>query len=269
MVLTRTNDAEVSLAERIAVADRAAGDFFLSLHFNSGLPNRELAGIETYCVTPAGMPSNATVYSHIEDMTGWASCTSSCSGGNGTAIFSLTQQQASPSLDGSSTLFSYDGGPAFSHILWSQHLSSNGTASNFVLDMGYYIDRPANAQGLEFAANQQLPNQWYKFSTQCSFADGKWRVWDSANQGWVATSAPCTQPPANTWQHLTFEYQRANGQAVFVAITVNGQRYSINQSFNPQAHSGSTSVGVHFEIDGDSTAQPYNVWIDEMTLNIW
>jgi len=66
---------------------------------------------------PAGIPSNATVYSHIEDMSGWASCTSTCSGGNGTAIFSLTQQQASPSLDGSSTLFSYDGGPAFSHIL--------------------------------------------------------------------------------------------------------------------------------------------------------
>ena len=55
------------------------------------------------------------------------------------------------------------------------------------------------------------------------------------NQGWVATSAPCTRPPADTWQHLTFEYQRANGQAVFAAITVNGKRYSINQSFNPQA----------------------------------
>jgi hypothetical protein len=202
-------------------------------------------------------------------MSGWASCTSTCSGGNGTAIFSLTQQQASPSLDGSSTLFSYDGGPAFSHILWSQHLSSNGSATNFVLDMYYYIDQPASAQGLEFAANQQLPGQWYKFSTQCSFADGKWRVWDSANQGWVATSAPCTRPPANTWQHLTFDYQRANAQAVFVAITVNGQKYDINQSFNPQTNSGSTSVGVHFEMDGDGTAQPYNVWIDQMTLSIW
>ncbi len=181
----------------------------------------------------------------------------------------MTQDQSSPALDGSSTLFSYDGGPAFSHILWSQHLSNNGTASNFVLDMYYYIDRPANAQGLEFAANQQLVGEWYKFSTQCSFADGKWRVWDSANQDWVATTAPCTRPPANTWQHLTFQYQRANNQAVFVAITVNGQKYAINQSFNPQAHTGSTSVGVHFEMDGDSTAQPYNVWIDEMTLSIW
>jgi hypothetical protein len=54
-----------------------------------------------------------------------------------------------------------------------------------------------------------------------------------------------------------------------VAITVNGQKYDINQSFNPQTNSGSTSVGVHFEMDGDGTAQPYNVWIDQMTLSIW
>ena len=58
VVLTRTRDADVSLQERVAAADRANADVFLSLHFNSGLPNRELAGIETYCLTPTGMPSH-------------------------------------------------------------------------------------------------------------------------------------------------------------------------------------------------------------------
>ncbi len=58
VLLTRTNDTEISLADRIAVAERARADLFLSLHFNSGEPNRELAGIETYCMTPSGMPSH-------------------------------------------------------------------------------------------------------------------------------------------------------------------------------------------------------------------
>ena len=58
VTLTRTSDAEVSLAERIAIAERARADLFLSLHFNSGEPNRELSGIETYCLTPSGMPSH-------------------------------------------------------------------------------------------------------------------------------------------------------------------------------------------------------------------
>lgn len=181
----------------------------------------------------------------------------------------MTQDQASPSLDGSSTEFSYEGGPAFSHILWYKNLSNSGTVSNFVLDMYYYIDHPENSQALEFAANQQLSDGWYKFSTQCGYADGVWRVWDSQNGDWVATTAPCTRPPANTWQHLTFDYQRANGQAVFVSITVNGQTYAINKSFNPNAQTGSSSIGVHFEIDGNGSAAPYNVWVDEMSLSIW
>jgi N-acetylmuramoyl-L-alanine amidase len=60
VLLTRTNDLEISLPDRVAVADRANADLFLSLHFNSGLPNRELAGIETYCLTPSGLPSSLT-----------------------------------------------------------------------------------------------------------------------------------------------------------------------------------------------------------------
>jgi N-acetylmuramoyl-L-alanine amidase len=57
VILTRTNDVYLSLADRVAIADRNQADLFLSLHFNSGLPNRELAGVETYCLTPTGMPS--------------------------------------------------------------------------------------------------------------------------------------------------------------------------------------------------------------------
>ncbi|MCU0783663.1 MAG: N-acetylmuramoyl-L-alanine amidase [Verrucomicrobia bacterium] len=59
--LTRTNDATVSLADRVAVAEQQGADLFLSLHFNSsGLGEREQAGLETYCLTPAGMPSSLT-----------------------------------------------------------------------------------------------------------------------------------------------------------------------------------------------------------------
>jgi N-acetylmuramoyl-L-alanine amidase len=58
VVLTRSNDADFSLSERVAVADRVRADIFLSLHFNSGGANRELAGLETYCLTPTGLPSN-------------------------------------------------------------------------------------------------------------------------------------------------------------------------------------------------------------------
>ena len=55
--LTRRADVDVSLAERVAVADRVRADLFISLHFNSTFPQTQPSGIETYCVTPVGMPS--------------------------------------------------------------------------------------------------------------------------------------------------------------------------------------------------------------------
>ena len=55
--LTRRNDIDLPLAERIAFADRVQADLFISLHFNSTFPQTQPAGIETYCLTPSGMPS--------------------------------------------------------------------------------------------------------------------------------------------------------------------------------------------------------------------
>src|SRR5262249_6860408 len=56
--LTRSDDRDVPLAERVALADRVKADFFLSLHFNSATPNARQTGVETFCLTPVGMPSS-------------------------------------------------------------------------------------------------------------------------------------------------------------------------------------------------------------------
>lgn len=60
VLLTRTNDTDVSLSNRVAFAEAHHADLFLSLHFNSAGPNPEPNGLETYCLTPTGMPSTLT-----------------------------------------------------------------------------------------------------------------------------------------------------------------------------------------------------------------
>ena len=57
--LTRTNDVDISLSNRVAFAELHKADLFLSLHFNAARPgaSAEQKGVETYCLTPAGMPS--------------------------------------------------------------------------------------------------------------------------------------------------------------------------------------------------------------------
>jgi N-acetylmuramoyl-L-alanine amidase len=58
--LTRTNDADVPLSQRVAFAEQSRADLFLSLHFNSSGGGNHQAGVETYCLTPTGLPSSVT-----------------------------------------------------------------------------------------------------------------------------------------------------------------------------------------------------------------
>lgn len=61
VVLTRREDRDIPLMERVGTADSNEADLFISLHFNSlekAGGARDESGIETYCLTPAGAPSN-------------------------------------------------------------------------------------------------------------------------------------------------------------------------------------------------------------------
>lgn len=58
--LTRTNDMDMALSNRVSFAEAKHADLFISLHFNSGAPDTRQAGLETYCLTPTGMPSSLT-----------------------------------------------------------------------------------------------------------------------------------------------------------------------------------------------------------------
>lgn len=57
--LTRSGDQDITRSNRVALAEKAKADIFVSLHFNSS-PHTEQSGIETYCTTPLGMSSSLT-----------------------------------------------------------------------------------------------------------------------------------------------------------------------------------------------------------------
>jgi N-acetylmuramoyl-L-alanine amidase len=58
--LTRSSDTYVTNADRGIFADAHHADLFISLHFNSAAPDTKQAGLETYVLTPTGMPSTLT-----------------------------------------------------------------------------------------------------------------------------------------------------------------------------------------------------------------
>ncbi len=231
-----------------------------------------LCKLMTTCVillmlAPAAL-AGVNTYSRIENMSGWGSC-SACAGG-ATAIYWMRRGISSPSVDGNSAQFFIGGSKPFGMGLWWRRMATSTSASHFRLDLYQYLRAPSASQGIEYAANQIVNNRWYKFSTQCSFAQGRWRVWDSKNGGWVNTGAPCRRPAAYSWTHLVFEYARSKGKAVFLAITVNGHKYYLNKAFYPQAKSGSNGdIGIHYQLNGNRAMTDYSSWVDKMALTIW
>ena len=211
-----------------------------------------------------------TSYAGLDDTPGWQSCTKPCAGGNGTAQFSMTEGIGSPSQDGASAQFTLGGSTGYSNALWWLHVANNAAASNFTFDTYQYLDNPQAPQAVEYSTTQYYSGKWYKFSTQCSYAKGIWRVWDTYDKRWVATTAPCVRQAANTWSHLTLQYQRANGRAVFVAITVDGQTWYINKSFRPASASGTSgNITIHYQLDGNKTQTKFNAYLDELQLTVW
>jgi N-acetylmuramoyl-L-alanine amidase len=58
--LTRTNDVDIALSNRVAFAESHHADLFISLHFNSLAPDQKPTGLATFCLTPTGLPSTLT-----------------------------------------------------------------------------------------------------------------------------------------------------------------------------------------------------------------
>lgn len=58
--LTRTNDTDIALSNRVNLAESRHADLFISLHFNSAAPDTKPSGLTTFCLTPVGIPSTLT-----------------------------------------------------------------------------------------------------------------------------------------------------------------------------------------------------------------
>src|SRR5882762_1604065 len=109
--------------------------------------------------TPSGLPAppaGAVVKGNIDQMTGWASCTV-CAGANAAgpvAIYSMVENQVSPSLDGASAKFSISGTTPYADALWWKQLGAADSATNLKYDVAFYITNPGVSQALEFDNNQ-------------------------------------------------------------------------------------------------------------------
>lgn len=204
-------------------------------------------------------------YKNIEQMSGWYTYPD-----QGNPVCSAKPKVvSSPSVDGASGQFYLGPRGQYNNCLWPILLGSSSRVTHFTLATNYRLSNPAHAQGIEFSSNKHVGTKWYKFSVQCSYNKGVFSVWDTAGARWSPTNIPCKRPALNSWDHLTVNTEISNGKAVFLSLTLNGVRHTINQSFLPVSRSSSENFGVHFQMDGNQAGNAYDAYLDELTFTAW
>lgn len=180
----------------------------------------------------------------------------------------MTQDQSTPSLSGSSMELTIGGPLPYTNELYTNYLAGGSNVSHFTYDLDFMVDQPDNPQALEFDVNQTFNNSRWVFGTECNFkGDGVWDVWDGLLNKWVPTSVPCNPVQANVWNHLVWNFERVGNQVHYISVELNGQTTIVDQYQSNQPFWSIEDIDIAFQMDLDGSAQPYTVWLDNVTLS--
>lgn len=195
--------------------------------------------------------------------------------------FSMAQNVKSPSMSGMTSSFYLAGTADYSDALFNNHLigdlSSQGmpdnnhtlvpTLHNFTYDVYFWGGNLGLSQAVEFDINQFFDNMGFIWGHECRIAGGnEWDIWDNVAAHWVPTGIPCN-PVSNQWNHLTIKVQRtSNNDLYYQSITLNGQTYNVNQTYQHGTTTGWYGVTVNYQQDGNYKQSPYTIYLDELSF---
>ncbi|MGZ4875580.1 MAG: hypothetical protein ACXV5R_10455 [Candidatus Angelobacter sp.] len=244
----------------------------------SSLPSPNATPSPTPGTVPSPSPtptptSSGTVLNRVEESP-WLTC-GNCgnTGATGaTATYFDTLGIGTPSEDGSSTQFSIAATVPYTNGYFYQHHTPVTTKIN-ALTYEFDIYIPAGSenlpQGIEFEC-QQILNGWvYNFSWQALYPGNQWRIFDYGLKRWDATGIAFTRFTPDTWHHIIAEYHNDTVAHTVLhdALTVDGVRIPVNITHNA-FFSGSTNNQFTnaVQLDSNSTAAAYSVFIDQMRI---
>jgi hypothetical protein len=183
----------------------------------------------------------------------------------------MAQNQTTPALSGSSMELENAG--VYGNALWWNHLGGNNNVSNFLWDFYFQLDSASTSavQALEYDAFQFISGYNYMIGSQCVYPAGVWDTYDAANRKWVHTTIPCQKFTPNVWHHIQW-YMTTDASTHtyhYVTLVVDGQSYSVNQTYSALQNGWSNNLGVQYQLDVNSSGAAYHEWVDNASLTIW
>lgn len=176
----------------------------------------------------------------------------------------------SPALDGSATQFKIGGTYAYKNAYW--YIKRYDAPSNPVTYLKYefylyvptsYVSAP---HGIEFEVQQKVGGYVYNFAWQAEYPKQQWRTFDYTTHEWQNSGVAFPGFSGGKWHHIVAEFHAANHEAVHDALTIDGVRHTMN--IHHAAKTGATGryLSNGFQLDLNSTATDFHVYVDKMSL---
>lgn len=249
------------------------------------------------------IPSTASVYADLEQVTGWTNCvTAACSGSqppSGVTCSGSVAQKSSPA-DSPRGADSVSVTGAWCNILEYLHQACPGNnchaTTNFLYHVSFYIPAAdTTIQALEFDPDNFDASWEYFLSMQCDSATGDWRFWQMGQNAAKTTSAGWTQNDENgnplptkypcgilsqkgTWHEMwlygTMQYGGTLPTYTYQTFIVDGQVIfqDLNNPYPAAPYTISGGVGnFNFEhqIDNNGSAGTNSVQYDNEFMWTW
>ncbi len=247
----------------------SAGLHRITVQATDTLGNHGKAVVYVTANSTSASTTNLTTISRIEESSDWQTC-GNCgnSGASGsTATYSMTRGISSPSVDGSSSLYSIGGPYPYKNAYWYiGHPGSPTTPLRYLryeFDLyvpGKYVNVP---QAIEFECQQKANGYVYNFAWQANYARNEWRIFDYVLKRWDSTAIPLTRFTGDKWHHIISEFHTDGTSVVHDALTIDGVRKTVGIK-HPGKYVGGTShyLTNAFQLDLNGSATPYKVYVD-------
>jgi hypothetical protein len=171
---------------------------------------------------------------------------------------------ASPSEDGDALEINYESGnPSYMGAYAYIKLGTDDAATRYQINYDFYVTNKTPIQALEFPMNNYIQNtryQWAMQWEQIGSGAPQWRLWNGT--AWQAIGVPDSNINVGTWYHLTIDGDIVNGKVHYMDFIIHGVTHSLTQySFSPTSGAGDGLIAA-MQVDGDSHADPYKVYLD-------
>lgn len=117
---------------------------------------------------------------------------------------------------------------------------------------------------VELDIQQVITGLGFNPGFQFDFGGNRLRVWDRNSKQWIATGQPCQRWTPGQWNHIVFEAHRDNTTIYHDALTLNGARIVLGQSFPAPHLSLPDMLNCAIQLDGNKAAQPHKLYLDRV-----